>query len=84
MKNPDEDYGYEMARQKRIDDEWIAPAVIRKVRFGAALPPDQMIQKYHRTDPNWNVPFSEEDDFPGWPIALSLMLAAGLDCWGLW
>lgn len=28
--------------------------------------------------------FTEEDDFPGWPIAIGLMASAGLGCWGLW
>jgi hypothetical protein len=60
-------------------------AVRRNPRFGSALPPDQMIQKYYRNDPNWHVPFiTKEDDFPGWPIAIGLMASAGLGCWGLW
>lgn len=32
-------------------------------RFGSALPPDQMIQKYHRNDPNWHVPFVEDKNY---------------------
>ena len=62
------------------------PKVVRRnPRFGSALPPDQMIQKYHSTDPNWNVPFiTKEEDFLGWPIAIGLMASAGLGCWGLW
>lgn len=40
------------------------PKVVRRnPRFGSALPPDQMIQKYHRTDPNWYVPFVEDKDY---------------------
>lgn len=62
------------------------PKVVRRnPRFGSALPPDQMIQKYYRNDPNWHVPFiTKEDDFPCWPIAIGLMASAGLGCWGLW
>ena len=62
------------------------PKVVRRnPRLGSALPPDQMIQKYHRTDPNWYVPsITKEDDFPGWPIAIGLMASAGLGCWRLW
>lgn len=40
------------------------PKVVRRnPRFGSALPPDQMIQKHHRTDPNWYVPFVEDKDY---------------------
>ena len=40
------------------------PKVVRRnPRFGSALPRDQMIQKYHRTDPNWYVPFVEDKDY---------------------
>lgn len=62
------------------------PKVVRRpARFGSALPPDQMIQKYSRSDPNWYVPFiTKEDDFPSWSIAIGLMASAGLGCWGLW
>ncbi len=34
-----------------------------KVAPRSTLPPDQMIQKYHRNDPNWYVPFVEDRDY---------------------
>lgn len=56
----------------------IEPRVIRRpARFGGSLPPDQMIQKYHRTDPNWHVPFVEyipADKWDKW-VALALGIA---------
>ena len=54
------------------------PKVVRRnPRFGSALPPDQMIQKYHRTDPNWHAPFGEyipADKWDKW-VALALGVA---------
>lgn len=46
-------------------------------KFGAALPPDQMVQKYARTLPDDGIPFlTEEDDFPRWPLFLGVVVAA--------
>jgi hypothetical protein len=40
------------------------PKVVRRnPRFGSALSPDQMIQKYSRSDPNWHVSFVEDKDY---------------------
>ena len=40
------------------------PKVVRRnPRFGSALSPDQMIQKYSLSDPNWYVPFAEDKDY---------------------
>ena len=56
----------------------------KPVVIGSALPNSEKIQKFARTDPNWNVPFvTDEDNFPGWPLALGVALAAMLACWGL-
>ena len=40
------------------------PKVVRRsARFGGSMPPDQMIQKYHRNDPNWYVPFAYDKNY---------------------
>ncbi len=56
------------------------PKVVRRnPRFGSALSPDQMIQKYSRSDPNWHVPFEDDanciratkwDKRVGWGVAV--------------
>lgn len=33
---------------------------MKKTKFGGALPQKDWIQKYHRTDPNKDIPFVEE------------------------
>ena len=67
----------------------IEPKVIRRpARFGGSLPPDQMIQKYHRTDPNWYVPFVDDGDYmiadkkdriAAVGIVIAVLIVAGLD-----
>lgn len=58
------------------------PAVIRRIR---ELPPrHEAPPKSVRTDPFPHIPFSEGEEFLGWPIALGVMLSAGLCCWGLY
>lgn len=52
-------------------------------RIGATCP-DIRPQKFARTDPHPEIPFvTDEDNFPSWPLALSIALAAMLACWGL-
>ena len=65
------------------------PKVVRRnPRFGSALPPDQMIQKYSRPDPNWYVPFAEDKDYipidrrDKWAavvIGLAILIVVALD-----
>ena len=40
------------------------PKVVRRnPRFGSAMPPDKVIKKCSRSDPNWCVPFGEDKDY---------------------
>jgi hypothetical protein len=74
------------------DNVWDVPIVEHvPPRFGSALPPDQMIQKYHRTDPNRYVPFAEDKDYiradrwDNWAavvIGIAVLIVVGLD--GAW
>lgn len=65
------------------------PQVTRRpARFGGSLPTGQMIQKYHRTDPNWHVLFVEDKDYiradrwDTWSaitIGIAILIVIGLD-----
>ena len=62
-----------------MQTDYEPPMVIRKSRM-PAFAPEPSNQKPIPTE----LYFTEEDDFPGWPIAVGLMAAAALGCWGLW
>lgn len=60
----------------------------RPARFGGSLPPDQMIKKHSRSDPNWYVPFVDDKDYiraDRWDklaaltIGIAILIVIGLD-----
>ena len=62
------------------------PKVVRRnPRFGSTLPQDQMIQKYHSTDPNGHVPFVEyipADRWDKWVavgLGVAVLIVVALD-----
>lgn len=59
------------------------PKVVRRnPRFSSALPPDQMTQKCHRTDPNWNVHIIEyllADKWVAVILGIAVLIVVALD-----
>jgi len=59
MKNPCEDYGYEMQRQERIDAmEAGMPRKQKQLISADMIGSDRLPQKYERTDPWRNIPWA--------------------------
>lgn len=62
----------------KMSNDYEPQMVVRKSRM-PALTPEPTPQEHIPTE----LCFTDEDDFPGWPITLGLMLSAMLACWGL-
>jgi hypothetical protein len=77
MRNPDEDYGYEMARQKEVDASWM----FSKDLVGS----DRMPAKFARQSPRPDLPFEEDKPEP-WPYMWEAVIWTALlvmIVWGL-
>lgn len=75
MRNPDEDYGYEMARQKKVDAEWMFSNDL--------VGSDRMPQKYVNHSPRPDLPFEEDKPEP-WPYLWEAILWVALMALAMW
>ena len=87
MKNPDEDFGYEQQRQRRIDemppDEW-------RARIGSGLRTCDKVQRFAHHDPAPQIPFQEDleprpDPLAAccWAVIAIGLIACGYALWGM-
>lgn len=58
MKNPCEDYGYEMQRQEKIDMEAGMPRKQKQLISADMIGSDRLPQRYERIDPWRDIPWA--------------------------
>lgn len=89
MKYEDEDMGYEMQRQARIDAQAEADLKHLGVVIGRDLKDCDKVQKFAHRDPAPELPFQEDlETLPSWWVGV-LSIVAGLailavTLWGMW